>query len=146
MNISEINTISVAGISVRTSNSNEIEPSSAKIGPLWEEFYTKFGSKLTQNSRVFGLYSNYESDHTGAFDVAACSDVIDAQGLTDFQIPSGKYLVFSATGDMPQAVIDLWGEIWSYFDSQSCNLKRAFTTDFEHYKGEREIEIYIAVE
>ena len=146
MNINEIDKINVIGTSVRTKNSDEMNSSTAKISALWEKFYTELAPKLGQSSRVFGLYTNYESDHTGAFDVVACSDVIDAQDLEKFQINSGKYLVFNGAGEMPQIVIDVWGEIWNYFSSESCEYKRAFTTDFELYKSETEIEIYISVE
>ena len=117
MNISEIEKIDVIGKSVRTKNTDEMNPSTAKIGVLWESFFADLAPKLSQNSRVFGLYTNYESDHTGAFDVVACSDIIDAQGLEEFQIKSGRYLIFNGTGEMPQTVIDVWGEVWNYFSS-----------------------------
>ena len=141
-----IDKIDVMGKSVRTKNTDEMNPSTAKIGALWERFFADLAPKMSKSSRVFGLYTNYESDHTGAFDVVACSDVIDAQGLEEFQINSGRYLIFNGTGEMPQTVIDLWGEVWSYFSSENCEHKRAFTTDFEFYKSEKEIEIYISVD
>lgn len=146
MNISKVDKINVMGMSVRTNNVDEMNPSTAKIGALWETFYAELAPKLTQDSRVFGLYTNYESDHTGAFDVVACSDSIEAQDLEIFQIDTGDYLVFSGTGAMPQAVIDLWRKVWNYFDSEHCEHRRTFTTDFEWYKSENEIEIYISVE
>lgn len=146
MNINEIDEIKVTGVSVRTNNSNEMNPSTAKIGALWEKFYADLGSKLRQNSRVFGLYTNYESDHTGDFDIVACSDSIESHGLEEFQINQGKYLVFNGTGEMPKAVIDLWSKVWDYFSSENCSYKRTFSTDFELYKNEKEIEIYISVE
>ncbi len=145
MEINELEKINVTGISVRTTNANEMTPANAKIGALWEKFYTELAPKLSPNSQVFGLYTNYESDHTGAFDVVACSDVINTQELESFQVNSGKYLVFSGVGEMPQAVISLWGEVWNYFSSADCQYERAFTTDFELYKSETEIEIYIAI-
>ncbi len=43
--------------------------------------------------------------------------------------------MFSASGDIPQVVIDTWMEIWSYFLSEACEFTRLFTTDFEYYKS-----------
>ncbi|TOM26552.1 GyrI-like domain-containing protein, partial [Vibrio parahaemolyticus] len=99
-------------------------------------------------SKVFGIYTNYESDFTGAFDVIACSDTLSPEILSDsvkVNVTSGKYVTFAASGEMPQAVIDLWGKVWSYFSSENCLYKRAYTTDFEYYKSAHEVEISIAV-
>lgn len=145
MNTTKIENIPVKGIAVRTDNSSEINPSTAKIGPLWERFYTEFAPLLSENSRVFGLYTNYESDHTGAFDVVACTDLLDSQSIDSFAIQAGNYVVFKGQGKMPDAVINLWGQVWEYFESATCKHVRAFTTDFEFYKNDNEVEIYIAI-
>ena len=58
---------------------------------------------------------------------------------------SGKYVTFSASGEMPQTLIDLWGEVWSYFSAENCLYERAYTTDFEYYKSAHEVEVSIAV-
>ncbi|PAJ72228.1 hypothetical protein CJF42_22400 [Pseudoalteromonas sp. NBT06-2] len=148
MNTIEINSFNVTGLVVRTTNAEEMNPSTAKIGVLWERFYKNVSSKLNENSQVYGLYTNYESDATGAFDVVACSDTLSPESLensANFQISSGKYLKFSCKGEMPQAVIKLWGEIWKYFNSNNCPHARAYTTDFEYYKNNDEIEISIAI-
>ena len=135
----------VKGIAVRTDNASEMNPSTAKIGALWEEFYQQIAPHLSEKSNVFGLYTNYESDHNGAFDVVACSDVLGKNNASSFQIQSGHYLVFKGAGEMPQAVIDLWNKVWEYFESESCEHTRAFTSDFELYKNDKEIEIYISI-
>ncbi|MCW8090911.1 GyrI-like domain-containing protein [Alteromonas sp. ASW11-130] len=146
MNITTIEKFSVAGISVRTKNSNEMSPSTAKIGSLWEKFYGELAPKLNQNARVFGLYTNYESDHTGLFDVVACSDSLLTENVEKHDVKAGNYVKFKAAGEMPQVVIDLWGAVWKYFDANDCDYKRTFTTDFEFYKSENEVEIFISVE
>lgn len=148
MNTIEVDSFDVTGLVVRTTNAEEMNPSTEKIGALWEEFYKTASSKLSNNSQVYGLYTNYESDSTGAFDVVACSDTLspeELEGSVKFQISSGKYLKFSGKGEMPQVVIDLWGEVWEYFNSDSCLHTRAYTTDFEYYKNNNEVEISIAI-
>ncbi|WP_261802174.1 hypothetical protein [Vibrio metschnikovii] len=45
MNISEINGFEVTGFVVRTTNIDEINPMTAKIGNLWENFYENSAPK-----------------------------------------------------------------------------------------------------
>ncbi|BCK33303.1 hypothetical protein VCSRO96_3123 [Vibrio cholerae] len=148
MNISEMDSFDVTGFVIRTTNADEVSPSTAKIGELWARFYANAAPKLNEKSKVFGLYTNYESDFTGAFDVIACSDTLSPEILPDsvkVTVASGKYVTFSSTGEMPQVVIELWGDVWRYFGSESCPYKRAYTTDFEYYKSASEVEISIAI-
>ncbi|CAM3226108.1 GyrI-like domain-containing protein [Vibrio neptunius] len=148
MNIGEINGFDLAGYAIRTTNADEMNPSTAKIGELWAKFYANAAPKLNEKSKVYGVYTNYESDFSGAFEVIACSDTLSPERLSDsvkVKIASGKYVTFTASGEMPQAVIDLWGEVWSYFSSENCLYQRAYTTDFEYYKSAHEVEIAIAV-
>ncbi|EJA3105388.1 effector binding domain-containing protein [Vibrio vulnificus] len=148
MSINEMNGFEVTGFVIRTTNADEVNSSTAKIGNLWAKFYTNAAPKLDEKSKVYGLYTNYESDFTGAFDVIACSDTLSPEILPDsvkVNVTSGKYVTFAASGEMPQAVIDLWGEVWNYFSSENCPHERAYTTDFEYYKSAHEVEISISV-
>ncbi|PID42000.1 MAG: hypothetical protein CSB48_12065 [Proteobacteria bacterium] len=148
MKTQKIDGFEVTGIVVRTTNENEMNPSTSKIANLWETFYINASPKLSEEAKIYGIYTNYESDCTGAFDVIASSDMLQLEELTDsvkVKVQSGQYLVFTAKGEMPQVVIELWGKIWNYFNSKNCPHKRACTTDFEYYKSENEIEIYIAL-
>ena len=132
----------------RTTNADEMNPETAKIGALWESFYSNIYPKLSASAKVYGLYTNYESDTTGAFDVVACTDAeltLTDDNTQEFQMSPGSYLKFSAMAELPGAVIDIWGSVWGYFDSADCAHTKAFTTDFELYVGEREVEIYISI-
>jgi|GEM_PF-4538289 len=42
--------------------------------------------------------------------------------------------------------IETWGKIWEYFSNENSQYIRAYKTDFEYYKNENEIEIYISVQ
>lgn len=134
----------VYGITIRTKNSNEMNPETAKIGKLWESFYVDIIPKLKENFNTFGVYSNYESDHNGEFDVSACSDQKVSESK-EIVLKSGKYLVFTGTGEMPATVIETWGRIWSYFGNDDSVEERLFQTDYEIYKGNSEVEIYIGI-
>ena len=148
MKICEINGFDATGLMVRTSNANEMDGSTAQIGKLWESFYKNVAPKLNENSKVYGLYTNYESDVSGLFDVIACADTLESEnieGAVKHSVPAGKYLTFSATGEMPQVVIGLWEDVWKYFQSDDCEHERAYSTDFEYYKSQNEVEVFIGV-
>ncbi|WP_060982174.1 GyrI-like domain-containing protein [Vibrio splendidus] len=148
MKVEMIEAVKAYGFSVRTTNTNEMDPATAKIGQLWQGFFDQAFPKLTPDSKVYGVYTNYQSDFTGEFDVIACTSALtdnNFDALVETEIEAGKYLTFSAEGELPQAVIDLWCEVWAYFNAADCPHVRTYTTDFELYKGETEVEISIAI-
>lgn len=148
MVVEQIEGFDLVGLSTRTKNANEADSSTAKIAPLWDKFGAEAAPKLRGTPKVYGVYTNYESDHTGLFDVYACSDMLSTEMSEDFtsvRIEPGKYLIFTAQGEMPQVAIDLWGEVWGYFSAPDCPQQRAYTTDFEHYVGSNEVQIAISI-
>ena len=147
MQVINVNNFVVRGLSVRTKNANEVNASSAKIGKLWEKYFTLTAGKMKTDGLSYGVYYHYESDFTGEFNVLAGSDAIDVAlpDLSTVTIVGGEYLVFSAQGDMPKAVIDAWGAVWSYFSADNCPHQRAYTTDFERYRGMDEVDVYISI-
>ena len=138
--------IPIAGISIRTTNAAEFNPVTGKIAGLWGRFFSEglFDSlphKLP-NSPVYGVYSGYESDYMGAFDVTAGVATSQLQGQLTLQ--AGQYQVFSASGPMPQTVLQTWGLVWQYFQSNP-NVLRSYATDFEAYLGTDKVEIHIGI-
>jgi predicted transcriptional regulator YdeE len=147
--IKTVEAFSVMGFQARTTNAAEQNPQTGKIGGLWQQF---FGSPLFQpTAGVVGVYSQYESDAMGAFDVTAGapSDAIalgTAPANTQtVRIQAGQYLVFRGKGAMPQAVIDAWGQIWQHFGQPRTDVARVYQTDFEQYIGADEVAIHIGV-
>ena len=139
--------IAIAGISVRTTNAAEFNPVTGKIAGLWGRFFSeglfdKLPNKLAA-SPIYGVYSNYESDYMGAFDVTAGVAVTKPESQLELQ--AGEYLVFSAVGPMPQTVLQTWGVVWQYFQSNP-NVQRRYATDFEAYTGADKVEIHIGVQ
>lgn len=69
-------------------------------------------------------------------------------GLIGREFKGGKYQRFIAKGQIPNAVMEKWQEIWA----KDKELNRKYTVDFEvygekSYSGENsEVEIYIATE
>jgi predicted transcriptional regulator YdeE len=96
------------------------------------------------------VYTAYESDHTGEYSlvvgaaVHSAADVPDA--LVSVILPSATYLVFTAEGPMPDALIRTWMDIWRYF-SDNVQYRRAYTADFERYdkREPARVDVYVAL-
>lgn len=140
----------IQGICIRTQNSAEQDPSTAKIGDLWTDFGKTVGPHMTEQM-VYGVYHDYASNDQGAFNVTAGvfqSPELSASAipnLTEVELQAGRYMVFSNRGEMPQRVIETWQEIWTYFNAEGCPYQRAYVTDFEHYTSQQTVDIYIGI-
>ncbi|WP_440531978.1 GyrI-like domain-containing protein [Variovorax sp. YR566] len=136
----------VAGLTIRTTNREENEPATARIGKLWgrffgEETYASTPDR-TGDARIFSVYSAYESDAHGAFDVTAGVAVSGSEGSR--AVEAGDYLVFTGHGEMPQMVIATWQRIWQYFEAHP-EVARRYRSDFEAYEGPDKVAIHIGV-
>jgi predicted transcriptional regulator YdeE len=147
MQVKHLPSKTLTGLKVRTCNGDEMNSDTGKITQLWQDFAELYGQHLTKNTKVYGVYTNYQSDVSGEFDVIACCDQppIATENSVTVTTAAGNYLVFSSKGAMPDAVINLWGEIWQYFSSDDCRYSRTYQSDYEYYKSADEIEIAIAI-
>jgi predicted transcriptional regulator YdeE len=136
----------VSGLTARTSNRDERDPQVSRIGTLWGRFFDERVYEHTPNRiadmRLYGVYSAYEADAHGAFDLTA--GVAVSRGPAAVQIEGGDYLVFNGQGQMPQMVLEVWQAIWQYFE-QHPHIRRRYCTDFEAYSGPEEVAIHIGV-
>ena len=138
----------IRGLSARTNNTAEMSPSSGKIPALWQSFDNTVPVDYKNGERVYGVYFNYESDHNGEFTVLAGFDGKSypaSANLEHVTIPEAKYLVFTHQGDMPKIAIDAWTEVWNYFNNENPEYERVYTTDFEYYPSQNEIQVHIAL-
>lgn len=147
--VTTLDEFSVIGFPIRTDNSEEgIE----KIDAHWQKFRNE---KLLEeipnkaNDEIIGLYTHYEGDGSKPFTLIAGAKVTDLEqvptDMTARNIPSQKYAVFTAKGQMPQALINTWKKI------SEAGLTRTFLADFEvydeNYPGvDSEVEVFVGVE
>ena len=121
---------------------------SGKIAPLWQEFDNNVPVDYQHGERVYGVYYDYESDHTGQFNVLAGFNgkklPVDIE-LTQIVVPAGKYMVFTRQGAMPQIAIDAWTAVWQYFSDGNAKHERAYSIDYEYYPNGNEIAVHIAI-
>lgn len=139
----------VSGLCVRTDNAAEKKAETAKIGAVWEQFHQEqlaavIAGKPTE-SPAYGVYLNYDSDTSGAFDVIAGVAVITpAPDFQTVKVEAGDYLIFAAEGPLPGAVIETWGKVWTFFN-ENPQIQRRYATDFEAYTGPESVSIYIGI-
>lgn len=144
--LTEIQEITVTGMSVRTKNEEEFNPQTARLPYLWVQF---LDSKIRaqQDSPVYGVYHHYESDSSGYYTVTAGIEIANeskAKHLDRVTIKAGSYLVFEAEGTNPSAIINAWQTIWTYFNEKP-KYQRTYLTDFELYKTPHESTVYIGI-
>ncbi|WP_026775749.1 GyrI-like domain-containing protein [Polaribacter sp. Hel_I_88] len=142
-------------IGIETETTNENGKSAEDIGKLWEQFYSEnIPSKILnkKSDEVYSIYTDYETDYKGKYKtiIGQKVDSLDKipNRLIGREFKGGKYQKFIAKGEMPNAVMEKWQEIWK----KDKELNRKYTADFEIYgkksqNGKNsEVEIYIATE
>jgi predicted transcriptional regulator YdeE len=132
----EIHAKKILGLSLRTQ----------KIAPLWKRFNREILPILEEGTAVYAVYHNYESDVLGEYDLLIGTENFSTKNeVHSVILEEGRYLMFPVKGELPQALITTWQEIWHYFQDPSVDERRDFKTDFECYKSQNEVEIYIGV-
>lgn len=142
------------GLKIRTNNGNP--DMGVKIKKAWEDFFVQ-GIYATipnkANEKCLGIYTNYESDATGDYDLVVASATSKPTSIevpnTDYElisgkIPEGKYAKFVIQGNIQQEIYNCWNEIWH------SDLDRSFTCDFEEYQNpgqqeNAEVHLYIGL-
>ena len=145
------NGFKIIGISTRTTNKDN--QSQQDLTNLWGQFYAqnifdKIPNKVSDN--VLSIYTDYKSDFTDEYTTiigvpVSTLDEIPA-GLIGREFNADNFEKFVAKGAMPNAVVNVWLDIWK----RDKELDRKYSYDFEVYgqkspNGENsEVEIYIA--
>ncbi|AQY20981.1 GyrI-like domain-containing protein [Riemerella anatipestifer] len=145
------NGFKVIGISIRTTNKDN--KSKEDLGKLWGQFYAenifeKIPNKVSDE--IFSIYTDYKSNYTEEYTaiigvpVSTLNEI--PNGLVGREFEAENFQKFVAKGEMPNAVMNTWIDIWN----RDEELNRKYTYDFEVYgensqKGQdSEVEIYIA--
>ena len=160
--------IKLVGISERTNNINEGQPSTAKIGPTVQKYMQgNIPAKIQNRVRPginFCVYTSYELDKIIAperYDYSGdytyfMGEMVDSfegvlSDLKTLTIPAQKYIKFTTSrGAMPSIVIDAWAAIWE-MTSQETGEERSFIADFEVYDEDASdlqnaiVNIYIGI-
>ena len=147
----------VVGISIRTSNANEMSGKGV-ISQQWDRFMKegllgKIANKV--NSNILAVYIDYESDANGAYTFMIGARVSSADdipvGMVAKKVPAGRYAVFiSEKGFVGKVVPQTWSRIWA-IPKSSPGGNRAYRADFEVYDQRAadpqnaEVDIYVGI-
>jgi hypothetical protein len=151
MNTEKIESFSVIGISVRTTNENQ--QAMADIGALWQQFISENLLEKIPNktdTTIYCIYTDYEKDHTQPYTTILGCRVSDTSlvpnGMVTKTFMSGTYEKIVAKGNIFQgALAEAWFDIWN------SDRNRAYTADFEVYSEKAsnpenaEVDIFIAI-
>ncbi|MDQ0192461.1 GyrI-like domain-containing protein [Paenibacillus wynnii] len=150
--------MTLSGISTRTTNAKEMG-SNGRLPQLWENYFQRSigaQAEVVDPHLIYALYTDYESDATGAYTVLIGHELNNngVQADTDLDravVPESTYMVFTTRkGPGFEVVAEAWGGIWEYF-SHSQEEERSYTGDFEIYDSQNldpsntVVKIYIAI-
>lgn len=134
--------IKIIGISVRTSNKQEMDKMRGKIFPCVKTyFHEKLFDKILHRKNpgtTFCAYTDYESDYHGDYtyfigeEILWFPDVLP-EGFKKLTVPKQQYAKFTAgPAPMPEVLTNAWQKIWT-MSSKELGGERSYKTDFEIY-------------
>jgi len=145
------NGFKIIGIASRTTNKNN--KAQQDLGKLWGQFFMDSVSDKIPNkvsNEILAIYTDYKSDFTEDYTtiigirVSSLDDI--PAGLIGREFQGDNFQKFTARGEMPNAVVKTWIDIWS----RDSELNRSYSYDYEVYgensnNGENSVvDIYIA--
>lgn len=151
--------IKLVGLTARTNNKNEMNPSTSKIGDVAGRYRGQdVASQISDRKSpgvTYSIYTEYDSDEHGDYTYFIGEEVNSFEnlpaGLKKLTIPASKYQKFTTpSGKMPQVVIDAWMQIWNMSDNDFEG-RRAYIADFEVYDhrandpANTSVDIYIGI-
>lgn len=120
----------IKGKKIRTNNAT-LEG----VMELWQEIMT---FQLTGD--LYAIYSNYESNHLGAYDLLIGSE---SNALPDaIELAECEYMEFPVEGNGIECVAKAWHKIWSNPEIEG---KRAYVTDYELYDTDGNVTIFLSM-
>ncbi|WP_433431495.1 GyrI-like domain-containing protein [Nonomuraea sp. CA-141351] len=150
MDVTERAELIVVGFAVRTTNADEMDPARAKLPALWQRAgapgaFAHVPGRVDEN--LYAVLTDYESDHNGAYTQIVGTGVRTVprlpEGMVAVRVPAAQSLKLEARGQMPQALVDAWQQVWKHTESGGTP-SRAFTTDLEVHHPEG-ADLYVAV-
>lgn len=152
--------MTLVGLTVRTNNKNEMDPSTRKIGPLIDYYWQhQIAQKIQYRSdagKTYVAYTDYESNEHGEYTFFVGESVSSPENQDESQfrillIPKGNFQKFTTeSGKMPDNIIHAWQKIWA-MSPDELGGQRNYIADFEVYDrramdpNNAIIDIYIGV-
>ncbi|MEB7792169.1 effector binding domain-containing protein [Enterococcus faecalis] len=112
----------------------------SKILSLWDDYMADVKKSFKENLKVACVYHNYETDYKGDYSVSLCKED-NLNGIFD----TSQYTWKEYTVDVSHenAVLNTWKKIWR--DEDRNKLDRVYDFDFEQYRPDGRISIFVAI-
>jgi len=147
----------VVGISVRTSNAEQMTPE-RHIGKQWERLFKEGVLAAIPNKadgNIVALYTEYASDKDGEYTYLLGARVTKVEsvpaGMVAKNVLAGRYAVFtSEKGPVQKVVIEMWQKVWATPKS-ALGGDRTYKADFEVYDQRAQnpadsvVDLYVSV-
>lgn len=142
-------------VTIRTDNS---ESGMARLDELWADIMQgKIPLGFIENDVLvkglspISVYSDYESDEKGKYDLSVMSVNADFFAELEKLVAQGKYVKIDESGEtIAECANKAWSKVWTL--SANGEMKRAFTIDYESTvpaeytkDGKAHCYLYIAV-
>lgn len=105
-----------------------------KISALWQKALKQVENQ--DESVMYGIYSDYESDYRGDYTLSIASEV--PIGNDTITLPHGMYTTFITDSEH---VASTWQQVWDM--EQKGKLKRSYNIDYERYLAEDTVVIAV---
>jgi len=135
----------IAGMAIRTENAGG--KAKNDIGALWQQFMQQAVLQTITNrysDDIYCMYTEYESDANAPYTVILGCRVNSLDGLPagiiGKAISAASYMLFKPVGSLPDSIISTWVHIWQ------SNINRAYTADFDVYKPDGSVEVYLSIQ
>ena len=120
----------IKGKKIRTNNGKIDE-----IIQLWS-----YVSQMQLSGEVYAVYSNYASNFKGDYDLLIGNERANFPESSTIQ--AGNYVEITVADGTPENVGKAWQGIWEDANLES---RRSYLTDFEYYKTDGSVSIYLSV-
>ncbi|MDA9470037.1 GyrI-like domain-containing protein [Enterococcus sp. 5H] len=120
----------IKGKKIRTNNGKIDE-----IIQLWSHV-----PEMKLSGEVYAVYSNYASNFKGDYDLLIGNEHANFQESSTIQV--GNYVEITVVDGTPENVGKAWQGIWGDAELES---RRSYLTDFEYYKTDGSVSIYLSV-
>ena len=147
----------VIGISVRTSNAEQMTPE-RPIGKQWERLFKEGVLEAIPNkadANIVALYTEYASDKDGEYTYVLGARVTKVEsvppGMVAKNVSAGRYAMFtSERGPVQKVVVEMWQRVWATPKS-ALGGDRTYKSDYEVYDQRAQnpadavVDLYVAV-
>lgn len=120
----------IKGKKIRTNN-NKIE----EIIQLWSQV-----PQMQLSGEIYAVYSNYTSNFKEDYDLLIGNERANFPEKSTIQ--AGNYIEITVADGTPEKVGEAWQRIWKDIELDN---RRSYLTDFEYYKTDGSVSIYLSV-